>query len=106
MHVLRHHDVPHPANAQLRARTGHAIHEDPLDLIVAEELQPTRAGDRQEMNVTVHIASAKLAGHWLSLSDIVSVPHPSPEAKDGAPAPRFGTIPEREGRRDTAYVRP
>ncbi len=58
------------------------------------------AGDRQETNMTVLIVSTELARHSSSLSDIVSVPHPSPRmsndvscvlrAKDGAPADALG----------------
>ena len=86
MHVLRHHDVPDPTNAQLGPYMPHPIYENLLDRIVPEELQPAIAGDRQEVNVTVLIVSTQLTRHPFSLPDIVSIPHPSPLAKDGAPA--------------------
>ena len=46
-------------------------------------------GDRREMKVPVFIVSTKPTRHRPSLSDNVSVPHPSLEAKDGAPSAKL-----------------
>ena len=55
----------------------HPVDEDLLDRIITEELQSAVAGDRQEVNVTVIIASTELVRHPLSLSESGSVPHPA-----------------------------
>ena len=88
MYVLRHNDVRNPPNAQLGPRVVDPICEYLFDGIVAEELQPAIAGDRQEMNVPVLIVSTELTRHCSSLTERASVPHPSPRAKDGEPARR------------------
>ena len=70
----------------------HHLYEHSLDRIVAEELQPAIAGERQEMNVRVPIVSTKFSLHPPNLSDIVSVPHPLPPAKDGGRTPNKDTL--------------
>jgi hypothetical protein len=76
MYMFWHHDVAHPTDAMLRANRFHRADECQLHVVVLEESQPPKTGDREEMNQAELVMSAKTTGHDEILSSFLSVPHP------------------------------
>jgi len=57
MDVLRHDNVPEPADFQRDADPFYGVHESQFDAVVAEELESSIAADRQKVNVSELVMS-------------------------------------------------